>query len=382
MKKHTRFLVFAFLSFVLNVTTAAQNFQRPAPTPGDTLTSPRIVPGDRIQLSIYAPHAEGVSVYGDFGGGGELTKDDVGIWSIRVGPLTPDFYSYSFIVDGVRTLDPRNPMIKQGISSVDNMFFLPGDEAAFEDNQLVPHGAIRKVWYQSSTLGVQRRMHIYTPPGYDASSTRFPVFYLLHGGGDEDSGWSTIGRAGFILDNLLAENKAVPMIVVMPNGSLPRPQSVPAGTATYAEYQQRFTRELMNDIVPFVESNFRTHTGRDNRALAGLSMGGGQTLQVVINQPDQFSYVGVWSAGLFNQDPEEYKRENEAFFGNPDTINEHVKLFSISVGDQDFALAGSENLAKLLEDSGIDAEIHISGGGHTWINWRAYLRDFAPLLFR
>ena len=262
------------------------------------------------------------------------------------------------------------------------MFFLPGDEAAFEDNQLVPHGAIRKVWYQSSTLGVQRRMHIYTPPGYDASSTRFPFFYLLHGGGDEDSGWSTIGRAGFILDNLLAENKAVPMIVVMPNGSLPRPQSVPAGTATYAEYQQRFTRELMNDIVPFVESNFRTHTGRDNRALAGLSMGGGQTLQVVINQPDQFSYVGVWSAGLFNQDPEEYKRENEAFFGNPDTINEHVKLFSISVGDKDFALAGSENLAKLLEDSGIDAEIHISGGGHTWINWRAYLRDFAPLLFR
>src|SRR5262249_18112454 len=153
-----------------------------------------------------------------------------GVWSITVGPLPPDFYSYSFMVDGVRTLDPKNAMIKQGVTSLDNMFFLPGEAAAFEDNKTVPHGEVRQVWYQSSTLGMQRRMHSYMPAGYDSGKERYPVFYLLHGGGDEDSGWSTIGRAGYILDNLLAAKKARPMIVVMPNGSLPRPTNLPPVT--------------------------------------------------------------------------------------------------------------------------------------------------------
>ena len=148
----------------------------------------------------------------------KIEKGEQGVWSTTLGPLAPDSYSYSFTVDGVRTLDPKNPTIKQGVASVDNMFFLPGEEAAFQDNRLVPHGEIRKVWYRSSTLDMQRRMHVYTPPGYEGGKAAYPVFYLLHGGGDEDSGWSTIGRAGFVLDNLLAEKKAQPMIVVMPNG--------------------------------------------------------------------------------------------------------------------------------------------------------------------
>jgi len=371
------------LSAILIITSVqAQNFQGREPTPGDTLTSPRILSGNKVQLSIYAPKAEDVLIFGDFGAGGPLTKDDLGVWSSTIGPLTPDFYSYSFRVDGVKTLDPRNPMIKQGIRGVDNMFFLPGEEAAFEDNHPVPHGAIRKAWYLSSTFDMQRRLHIYTPPGYDEGNDRYPVFYLLHGGGDEDSGWSTIGRAGFILDNLLAQDKAVPMIIVMPNGSLPRPQNQSFDAASYAEYQQRFTRELMNDIVPFVERTYRTKTGREYRALAGLSMGGGQTLQVMMNHPNQFAYIGIWSAGLFNQDPEEFQAANEAFFNDATSINRQIQLLSISVGDQDFALVGSENLAKLLEASGIEVELHISGGGHTWINWRHYLRDFAPRLFR
>ena len=150
-----------------------------------------------------------------------MTKDDEGVWSITVGPLTPDFYSYAFNVDGVRTVDPKNAMIKQGLSSLDSMFLVPGDEAEFEATKDVPHGEIRAVWYRSGTLDMPRRMHVYTPPGYEGGTREYPVFYLLHGGGDEDSGWSTIGRAGFILDNLIAAKKAVPMIVVMPNGSLP-----------------------------------------------------------------------------------------------------------------------------------------------------------------
>jgi enterochelin esterase family protein len=319
----------------------------------------------------------------------KLEKDENGVWAVTVGPLTPDYYSYSFTVDTVRTLDPKNAVIKQGITSLDNMFFLPGAEATFQENKSVPHGEIRKVWYQSTTLGMQRRMHIYFPPGYENSKNRYPVFYLLHGGGDEDSGWSTIGRSGFILDNLLAENKAKPMIVVMPNGSLPRPANLPPPTpgvppdpAVMAALQERFTNELMKDVVPFIEKTYRVLTGRDNRAIAGLSMGGGQTTRVVTTQPDQFAWVGVWSAGVNPQTTADFEKRAAAFLDNPDKINKQIKLFSISVGDKDFALAGSKNLAEVLKKRGIKHELEISGGGHTWINWRQYLNKYAMQLFR
>jgi enterochelin esterase-like enzyme len=366
------------------------------PTPNDTLKSPEVLPDRRVTFRIYAPKASEVTLTGDWiaqglGTGGKLQRDEQGVWSITVGPLVPDFYSYTLSVDGVRTIDPKNPMIKQGISSLDSMFQVPGEEAAFEENQPVPHGEIRMVWYHSSTLGMQRRMHVYTPPGYDGSRARYPVFYLLHGGGDEDSGWSTIGRAGFILDNLLAEKKARPMIVVMPNGSLPRPPNLPRftpGTPPAPEFaaamqaaQDRFTNELLKEVVPTVEKSYRVLADRDHRAIAGLSMGGGQTLRVVTSHADQFAYVGVWSAGLF-QSAAEFEKRNTAFLGDAGRINQMVKLFSISVGDQDFTLAGSRSLSELLNKSSIKNELHVSGGGHTWINWRAYLNDFAPKLFR
>jgi enterochelin esterase-like enzyme len=253
----------------------------------------------------------------------------------------------------------------------------------------VPHGEIRKVWYQSSTLGAQRRMHIYFPPGYESGKERYPVFYLLHGGGDEDSGWSTIGRAGFILDNLIAAKRARPMIVVTPNGSLPRPANLPPATpgappdpAVTAALQDRFTNELMRDVAPFVEKNYRVLTGRDNRAIAGLSMGGGQTTRVIASHPDQFAYVAVWSAGVNPQTSADFEKRNAAFLGGADKLNKQIKLFSISVGDKDFALAGSKNLAELLKKNGIKYELNISGGGHTWINWRRYLNELTPRLFR
>jgi enterochelin esterase-like enzyme len=368
----------------------AQRQRRPS-TPNDTLISPEVQSDHKVTFRLYAPKASEVKVYGDFGEEAELTKDEKGVWSVTVGPFTPDLYSYGFVVDGVRTVDPKNAAIKQGVTSVDSMVFVPGKEAEFEDIKDVSHGEVRQVWYRSSTLEMPRRMHVYTPPGYDGGNERYPVFYLLHGGGDEDSGWSTIGRAGFILDNLIAQKKAKPMIVVMPNGSMPRPTNLPRvapGTQPPAdfvrrmsEFQQRFTKELLNDVVAQVEKRYRVREGAENRALAGLSMGGGQTLNVITSHPDKFAYVGVWSAGIFGN-ADEFEKRNASFFDSADKVNKNVKLFSINVGEKDFVLESSKNLDEMLKKHGIKHEMNMSGGGHTWINWRHYLNDFAPRLFQ
>jgi enterochelin esterase-like enzyme len=351
------------------------------------VVSPEVHTDKKVTFRVHAPKATEVTLRGDWmtGAAEKLGKDDKGVWSVTVGPLPPDFYSYAFTVDGVRTLDPVNPTIKQGVASLDNMFFLAGPEADFQDNKPVPHGDVRKVWYQSTTLKDQRRMHVYTPPGYDSSGDKYPVFYLLHGGGDEDSGWSTVGRAGFILDNLIAAKKAKPMIVVMPNGSLPRPAVAPGGKLDpkeVAALQDRFIGELLKDVVPHVEKHFRAKTGPENRALAGLSMGGGQAMRVLTTSPDQFGYVAIWSAGLLGGDPATFEKQNESFLKNAAGVNKSVKLLEITVGDKDFALAGSKALAGVFEKHGVKHELKITGGGHTWINWRQYLNELTPKLFR
>jgi enterochelin esterase-like enzyme len=356
------------------------------------VASPEVHSDHRVTFRIRAPKASAVTVGGDWAGTSgpaKLEKDEQGVWSVTVGPLVPDFYSYTFSVDGVKTIDPNNPTIKQGINSLDSMFFVSGPEAAFEEIKNVPHGDIRQVWYESSTLGMQRRMHIYTPPGYSGNGTRYPVFYLLHGGGDDDAGWSTVGRAGLILDNLLAAGKAKPMVVVMPNGSLPRPTiarpaAQGADTASRQAVQDRFTNELLKDIVPFVEKHYRVLADRENRAIAGLSMGGGQTLRVVTTHPDEFAYVGLWSAGIggFGGNAGNLEKQYAAFLDQAGKVNQMVKLLSISVGDKDRLAASSKNLVELLNKHGIKNELQVSGGGHTWINWRHYLNDFAPRLFQ
>ncbi|WP_435010400.1 alpha/beta hydrolase-fold protein [Tundrisphaera lichenicola] len=385
-------LALLILSSMASPRLSAQFAQR-RPTPNDTLKSTEVAPDRQVTFRIYAPKAEEVSLGGDFGQGGKMTKDEDGVWSITVGPLAPDFYSYNFSVDGVRTIDPKNPMVKQGISSLDSMFLVPGDEAKFEVTEAVPHGEIRAAWYQSDTLGEQRRLHLYTPPGYEGSSDKYPVLYLLHGAGDDDSGWSTIGRAGFILDNLIAGTKAVPMLVVMPNGSLPRPTNLPArpeaGAPPSADFraamealQNRFTDELMKEIIPFVEQTYRVKTGPENRALAGLSMGGGQTLRVLTTNPEQFAQVAIWSAGLFGGNAADWEKQNEAFLNSADKVNGAIKSLEITVGDKDFALPGSKMLAEILEKRGIHHKVRITDGGHTWINWRQYLNELAPRLFQ
>src|SRR3954451_19223392 len=379
------------ISASLAPSTASAQGQRRA-TPNDTLKSTELADDHKVTFRIYAPRAGEVSVSGDFGQGGKMEKDEQGIWSKTVGPLTPDFYSYTFNVDGVRTVDPKNALTKPGLNSLDSLFLVPGDEAEFEMTGDVPHGDVRAVWYRSGTLDMPRRMHVYTPPGYEGGTEKYPVLYLLHGSGDEDSGWSTIGRAGFILDNLIAARKAVPMLVVMPNGSLPRsgnlPRPTPGATpspeaaAAREAAQNRFTDELLKEVVPTIEKTFRVKAATSDRALAGLSMGGGQTLRVLTTNPDRFAFVGIWSAGLFGGNAEEWEKRNESFLAAADKVNATIKRLEIRVGDRDSLAAGSKALAGVLEKRGIKHEVHVSGGGHTWINWRHYLSAFAPKLFR
>jgi len=382
------------LALTLAGTAALAQPPRREPTPNDTLKSPEVSADHRVTFRIYAPKASDVTLTGDWvaqgrGTAGKLTKDDTGVWSLTVGPLVPDFYSYSFTVDGVRTIDPKNAMIKQGEASLDNMVHVDGDEAAYEDNRPVPHGEIHIDWYQSNVLDKQRSMHVYTPPGYETGKEKYPVFYLLHGGGDEDSGWSTIGRAGFIMDNLLAAKKARPMIIVMPNGSMPRPSVTPGAPQTpemqqaQRDAQQKFVDELLNNVIPAVEKTYRVIATRESRAIAGLSMGAGQTLAIAPTHLDKFAWIGVWSGGVNAPATDDFLTRNASFFENPEKTNKSVKLLWVAAGSNDtLAGPGTKHLAEILDSKGIKHEFHESEGGHTWINWRHYLNDYAQLLFR
>lgn len=386
-----RMVVVGLLAVLMTGLVWGQQVAQRQPTPNDTLKSPEVLSDGRVAFRIYAPKASEVTLGGDWisqglGTGGKLTRSDDGVWSITVGPLPADYYSYTLTVDGVRTLDPKNALIKQGTATVDNIVHVPGAAAEFQDHREVPHGEVRKIFYKSSTMSQERRLHVYFPPGYEAGKGRYPVFYLLHGGGDEDSGWSTIGRAGFILDNLIAAGKAKPMVVVMPNGSLPRPPvvpGVPADPAATAAFQDRFTSELMKDVIPFVEKSYRVLPGSRNRAIAGLSMGGGQTLRVVSTNPDQFAYVAVWSMGVNPATTADFEKRNAAFLESAAKVNGAISLFEVTCGEKDtLAFAGSQNLDEILKKRGITHATIVTPGGHTWINWRRYLNDYAPKLFQ
>ncbi|GAB3805271.1 alpha/beta hydrolase-fold protein [Spirosoma humi] len=363
----------------------AQMPQR-TPTPNDTLKSPNVMADKRVAIQIYAPKATEVTVGGDFLSTNKpvsLVKNEQGVWSAVLGPLRPDYYTYTLMVDGVRTMDPKNPVVKQGISSLENVMAVPGPETAFEDNRAVPHGEVREVWYSSGSLNRMRRMHVYTPPGYEKGNGKYPVFYLLHGGGDDDSGWNTVGRAGFILDNLLAAGQAKPMIVVMPNGSMPMP---PATGQTdpmqgLSAMRDMFANEFLKDVMPYVEKTYRTLPNRENRALAGLSMGGFQTLDVSLTRPDLFDYVGVFSSGFFGPSIDEAETKYSKVL-NDASFNKNKKLFWIGIGKDDFVMDANKKTLALLDKHKIKYQYKETTGGHTWINWRQYLNEYVPLLFK
>lgn len=355
--------------------------QQAAPTPNDNLVSVDLQSDRHVTFRIYAPRASKVAVSGDFRAGAgpaDLTKQDNGVWSATLGPLAPNLYSYNFTVDGVRTTDQKNNDLKTGQGSMTNLFLVPGAESDFLAMKPVAHGDVRTVWYPSKVLGIQRRMHVYTPSGYDSGTERYPVFYLLHGGGDDDMGWTSVGRAQFILDNLIAEGKAKPMIVVMPAGHFPGARVAPGGNQ--AE-QDKFANEFWTDMVPFVEGRYRAKSDRYSRAIAGLSMGGSQTMRIAFPHMDKFGYIAIWSQGVNSTIQGEWEKQNAQYLDNVD-LRKSLKVFQVAIGDNDQQVGQAcKNFQAILKKHEFAYQYHESGGGHTWDNWRHYLNLYAPQLF-
>lgn len=360
---------------------------------GPRIISPEIQPDNKVTFRIYAPHSIGVAINGEWMSGAvpreNLVRNDTGMWSITLGPLQPEFYGYTFIVDGVTVIDPSNPQIKRDGVRNTSVLLVPGKESELYSVKNIPHGTLSKVWYDSPTLNLTRRMYIYTPPGYESNTkTKYPVLYLLHGGGGDEDAWTTLGRAPIILDNLIALGKAKPMIIVMTNGNANqavtqgdspvltvqevRPSAPTGGMATTG----RFEESLVKDVVPYIESHYRVLKDKDNRAIAGLSMGGGHTQRVTLTYPDMFSYIGVFSAGTRTVTDDLDNQFKVLKSKNP-------KLYWVGCGINDpLAYQGSQTLAALLKKDGFNYLFLETPGGHTWANWRIFLSEIAPLLFR
>lgn len=358
-------------------------FVLPPPTPNDTLVSTESAAGGRVTFRIYAPSAKTVTLDGEmlpFLTTLPLSRGENGVWSVSAESVAPGTYRYTFIVDGVGTADPKNPNVSPTQSSVRSLIHLSGPGSEFEDLTSVPHGAVSEVFYPSMAFSGERHMHVYTPPGYERGTARYPVLYLLHGGGDSDASWPTIGRAGFILDNLIAAGKAKPMIIVMPAGHVPnsdgRPTGLPAMGADAAG--DPFTKDLLENILPYVDSHYRTERGVQKRALAGLSMGGIQTLNIGLTHPELFSQLGIFSSGWF---PEVRQQFESAHAADLDRDATRLRLVWVAYGETDIARTNSEAMLKMFDQHRLKYHSEMTPGGHVWFNWRHNLVAFAPLLF-
>jgi enterochelin esterase-like enzyme len=350
-----------------------------------SVTSPEVSPERKLTFRLYAPKAENVRLSSsDLGSQAQRTEMTQGtnqVWEAVIGPVDPGAYRYNFNVDGVPVIDPRNPATSESNENTWSLVYVPG--ADFMDTEDVPHGAVAEVTYHSTTLKRFRRMHIYTPPGYELGEGTFPVFYLLHGASDSDDSWTSVGRAGFILDNLIAAKKAKPMVVVMPAGH--------TGPFRFGmRFNDEFERDFVNDIMPLVEKRYRVRADRGYRAIAGLSMGGAQTLNIGIPHLDQFAYLGVFSSGVFGiagrNNPNApsgptWEERNKAALDN-DTLKKGLKLVWFATGKEDFLLSTSQATVEMLRKHGFEVAFKQSSGAHTWTNWREYLNEFAPQLFQ
>ena len=365
-------------------TAPANPFQR-MPTPNDTLKSIRFIgeEGGRVAFSTYAPEAKDVYVSGDFPDGFpflKLVKQTNGVWTATTKQkLTPDVYTYDFYVDGLKVFDTKNPQFKESNTGFSNLFEVKGVESNFLTHLHVPHGKVEIVNYQSASLGIQRRMHVYLPPNYDKIKEKLPVLYLLHGGGDNDASWTTAGRANMILDNLYNEGKIKPMIVVMPAGHTPNASfgaTMGAGPAN-----DPFCKDFIQDIIPYIESNYRVSSKREHRAITGLSMGGAQTLNLALWYPEKFAYVNPTSTGYFAPVLKEIEEKHAAILKNP-SVNQ-FKVFDISMGKSDpLAFNNNKAMMDLFTKMGIKYNYIETEGSHTYLVWRRYLYAFAQKLFK
>lgn len=355
---------------------------------GAALVSPQVNADRTITLRFRAPNAKEVVAIGEIDGKDHpMTKDAAGIWSVTIGPLAADIYNYQFRVDGIVAMDPQNPQVKLGFGAFPpaSLVEVPADGLAFDDAKPVPHGTVRLETYDSKTVGAPRSLWIYTPPGYDKGTQKYPVFYLLHGSGTIDSSWILTGRENIIMDNLLAEGKTKPMIIVNPLGYVEEGVGLgPVRTADANATSGRggpanaFGDDLIDDVIPYVEKNFRTLKDADHRALGGLSMGGGQTISVGFPHLDLFHTLIIMSMGAQNADT-----AYPAFFGNPAATNKTLKLLWLGVGKDDNLVGPmAKSLEATLAAKGIKHVYSVSEGRHEWVVWRHALYEVAPQMFR
>jgi enterochelin esterase family protein len=362
----------ALLAVLLSQTPlGAQQAERPRP-----VLSPEVHTDRRVTFRLQAPEAEAVSVSAEFLSGPQaLTKGADGVWSVTVGPVAPEVYEYEFTIDGMTFLDPRNPAVKtnQGPSVVSSLVTVRGDEPFFFDVRPVPHGTVEIRTYDSSVTGRSRQVYVYTPPGYDDGSEPLPVLYLLHGADGEDRSWTMLGRAHTILDNLYAAGRLAPMVVVMPYG-----YAYPWDAGVAGDQQQAdFLVDLKTQLLPFVEANYRVSGDRENRALAGLSRGGSQTLTIGLRHLDLFSRLAVFSAAGGSQ-PETAFADVAT---NAADVNRQLDLFWIGMGTEDAGYENAKKLSAFLTTSSISHTFREIHGAHTWIVWRNFLNEMAPLLW-
>ncbi len=362
---------------------------------GPQIISPDIAKDNSITFNVFSETAKSIIVNGSWMSPGEkleMTKNGEGVWSVKTKPLTPSMYHYTFIIDGISAIDPANPKAMRDGMRYASTLIIPGKGSdAFEVND-VPHGSLTKLWYESKTLGINRRMYVYTPPGYEDSKEKYPVLYLLHGGGGDEDAWTSLGRANYILDNLIAQGKAKPMLVVMTNGNpadkaapTEKPTKEPVATGlSLGMGSGSFEGSLANDVIPFIEKHFRVIANQENRAVAGLSMGGLQTQRIALAYSNLFAYYGVMSMGLLEQDRFgiDTKKWHNEYEQNIETLkNSGYKLYRLYCGTDDFLYESVIYLRKKLDEYGFQYEYIETGGGHTWANWREYLTDLTPRLF-
>ena len=338
------------------------------------LVSPEVHSDRRVTFRLKAGKAPSVGVDVQFARGLQaMSKGEGGVWSITLGPAEPDIYEYSFVVDGLTVSDQANAWVKVWQGTTRNLVEVGGAEPMFFEEQDLPHGTVNVHRYRSKSLGVTRGLYVYTPPGYETSGkTKYPVLYLLHGMGDTEDAWTVIGRANVIADNLIGKGKAKPMLIVMPYGHTPR---TPADMRSIGRYGA-FEKDLIEDVVTYIENSYRVKTDRWNRAIAGLSMGGGQSLTVGLGNLGLFAWVGAYSSAVPRGE------RLDKLLAEPKSMNERLGLLWIGCGKNDFLFEANKRFIERLKAENINHVAHISEGGHEWRVWRRYLNELLPLLFQ
>ncbi len=380
-------LLMSLVWLILPLSVSAQQ-------PAEQIISPDVQADGSVIFRLDAPGADSVKIFGTWLDNYQdriyMTRNENGIFEARVGPIDSDMYVYTYFVNGVRTLDPHNRIVVRDGGYIESRLVIPGARADLYDVKKVPHGSLHTIWYPSPSIGMDRRLIVYTPPGYEAGNDFYPVLYLLHGGGGDEEAWVSRGRTNYILDNLIAAGEAEPMIIVMTNG-VPAAPAAPGDRPMFeapstdtsrpqAMASGQFQKSLVEDVVPFIESRYRVISDPAHRAIAGLSMGGYHTQTTTNAYPGVFDYIGVMSMGTFDR------------FGDYDR-DIHIaqlkalkaskpKLYVIACGKTDFLYDGVTQLRALYDELDFPYTYRESEGGHSWNNWRLYLSELAPLLFK